>query len=165
MTKSAEDILRDEWDLLKKSGLLTSISCSAGPKRLGRKSYDMLHWNALMRAPKNSPYSGYMFKFEIDFTENYPNSRPVVKCKDKIYHMNIRESDGDVCVSSIKDSDDWKKAQDISTVLLSIFIIFSKPNPDSPYRGSIATLYNNNREEYIKKVKEECAKYATKITE
>ena len=56
----------------------------------------MLHWNALMRAPKNSPCGGYVFKSEIDFPENYPNSRPVLKCKDKIYHINIRESDGSV---------------------------------------------------------------------
>ena len=31
MTKSAEDIIRDEWDLLRKSGLLCQLNCSAGP--------------------------------------------------------------------------------------------------------------------------------------
>ena len=37
MTKSAEDTLRDEWDLLKKSGLLTSISYSVGNKKIRKK--------------------------------------------------------------------------------------------------------------------------------
>ena len=33
MSKSSEEIIREECDLLKKSGLLTQISCAAGPKK------------------------------------------------------------------------------------------------------------------------------------
>lgn len=161
MTKSVEETLREEWDLLKKSGLLSQIGCTAGPKK-NKGIYNMLHWNALIRGPKNSPYNGYMFKFEINFPENYPNSPPKVTCKTNIYHMNISEN-GDVCVSSIKDNNKWKTAKDISTVLLSIFIIFSKPNPNSPYRGEIAQLYTSDYEQYEKNVKEYCDKYAIKI--
>ena len=163
MTKSAEEILREEWDLLKKSGLLSQIGCSAGPKKT-KGIYNMFLWNALIRAPKNSPYSGYMFKFEIIFPSDYPNSAPKVTCKTKIYHMNISEN-GDVCVSSIKDGNKWKTARDISTVLLSIFIIFSKPNPQSPYRSDIAEQYQNKYEDYEKAVKDHCAKNAIKIPE
>ena len=161
MTKTAEEIIRDEWDLLKKSGLLSQIGCSAGPQKT-KGIYNMFKWNALLSGPKNSPYKGYMFKFEISFPTNYPDSPPTVTCKTDVYHMNISTS-GDVCVSSIKNNAKWKTAQDISTVLLSIFIIFSKPNPNSPYRGDIAKLFNSNREEYEKNVKEHCAKHAIKI--
>ena len=159
MNKTAEEILREEWDLLKKSGILNQIGCSAGPKK-NKGIYDMFLWNALIRGPKNSPYNGYMFKFEIEFPKDYPNSAPKVKCKSKIYHMNISE-DGNICVSSQKS--EWKNAKDISTVLLSIFIIFSKPNPDSYLRGDIANLYKSNREEYENKVKEHCKSNAIKI--
>lgn len=159
MNKSAEEILREEWDILKQSGILSQIGCSAGPKK-NKGIYNMFFWNALMRGPKNSPYNGYMFNFEINFPTNYPNSPPKVICKTNIYHMNISEK-GDICVSSQKGN--WKNAKDISTVLLSIFIIFSKPNPDSPLRGDIAQLYKSNPEEYEKKVKEYCENYAIKI--
>jgi ubiquitin-protein ligase len=74
--------------------------------------------------------------------------------------MNI-STGGKVCVSSVKD--EWGKAKNISTVLLSIFIIFSKPNPGSPYRSDIAELYRDNFQEYERRVKEHCAKYAIKI--
>lgn len=165
MNKTAEEILRDEWDLLKKSTLLSTISCSAGPTRIGKgKTYDMFKWNALMTGPKNSPYNGYMFKFEINFPKDYPNNPPIVKCLTDVYHMNINTS-GDVCVSSIKDQGKWSTIKDISSVLLSIFIIFSKPNPGSPYRREIAKLYKENYPEYEKKVKEYCAKFAIKIPE
>ena len=28
-----EEVIRNEWDLLKKSGLLTQIGCTAGPQK------------------------------------------------------------------------------------------------------------------------------------
>ena len=52
-----------------------------------------------------------------------------------------------------------------SAFLLSIFVIFEKPNPASPYQGDIAELYNKNFEQYKKNVKENCEKYAIKIPE
>ena len=161
MNKSAEEIIREEWDLLKKTGLLSQIGCSAGPK----KKTNIFEWNALMRGPKKSPFDGYMFQFEIKFPTDYPNSAPSVFCKTKIYHMNIQDNTGKVCVSSITNSNDWKRAQDISTVLSSIFIILSKPNPISPYRRDVAKLYNENKQEYEKNVKEWCKQYAIKIPE
>ena len=159
MSKTPEDIIRDEWDMLKKSGLLSQIGCSAGPIRT-KGIYNMFKWKALMRAPKNSPYDGYLYQFEIEFPNDYPNSAPKVYCKTDMYHMNI-STEGRVCVSSVKD--EWGKAKNISTVLLSIFIIFSKPNPGSPYRRDIAKLYSENIQEYERRVKEHCAKYALKI--
>lgn len=159
MTLSPEQIIRNEWDLLKKNGLLSQIGGSAGPK----KKTNLFEWNALIVAPKNSPYNGYMFQFEIIFPKDYPAHPPTVRCKTNVYHMNISSS-GDVCVSSIKNNNDWKNAFDISSVLFSIFIIFSKPNPGSPYNRDIANLYNSNRAEYERKVKEHCARYAMKIS-
>jgi ubiquitin-protein ligase len=159
MSKTPEDIIREEWDMLKKSGLLSQIGCSAGPIRT-KGIYNMFKWKALMRAPKNSPYDGYLYQFEIEFPNDYPNSAPKVYCKTDMYHMNI-STEGRVCVSSVND--EWGKAKNISTVLLSIFIIFSKPNPGSPYRGDIAKLYRENIQEYERRIKEHCAKYALKI--
>ena len=79
--------------------------------------------------------------------------------------MNIQESTGKVCVASITETDGLKRAQDISTVLLSIFIILSKPNPGSPYRSDVAKLFNENKTQYENNVKEWCEKYAIKIPE
>ena len=60
MSKTPEQIIREEWDLLKKSGLLNQIGCSAGPK----KKTNIFEWKALMRGPSNSPFNGYMFQFD-----------------------------------------------------------------------------------------------------
>ena len=165
--KIAIDTLRKEWDLLKTSGLLFQIACSAGPqvmRREGKKPiYNMLKWNATMKGPKNTPYEGYFFKFEITYPETYPDNAPTVTCKTKIYHMNIA-TDGDVCVSSITKKEGWVKAGDISSVLLSIFVILGRPNTDSPYRDKLAEQYIKNQKEYEDNAREECRKYATQIS-
>jgi ubiquitin-protein ligase len=168
-TKSlAIEILRSEWDSLKKSGLLCKIGCNAGPQILKRENkkpiYNMLRWNATIKGPKKSPYEGYMFKFEIIYKPTYPKEAPTVTCKSNIYHMNI-STDGDVCVTSIKEKDGWAKAGDISTVLTSIFVILSKPNIESPYRSKLRDLYVENKELYNKNAREQCEKYAIKFVE
>ncbi len=165
--KTAVETLTKEWDLLKKSGMLCQIGCAAGPqiiKREGKSKpmYNMFKWNALMRGPKKTPYDGYMFKFEITYPENYPEEAPTVTCKTNIYHMNI-SSGGDVCVASIKKDDGWARAGDISTVLLSIFVILGKPNTKSPYRDSLAELYLKDKKKYEENAREECKINAIKI--
>lgn len=175
--KKAEEALRKEWDLLKTSGLLSQIGCSAGPERIGRGPnkkpiYNMFKWKALMTGPKKSPYSGYLFEFEITYPYNYPEKPPNVNCKTNIYHMNVSTS-GNVCVASTKERPQyisenekknyWTEAGDISTVLLSIFCILAKPNPRDPYRSDLAELYDKNPEEYEKNAKEHCQKNAKKI--
>jgi ubiquitin-protein ligase len=125
MTKEeAEARLRNEWDWLKKSGLLSQIGCSAGPMRT-KGIYNLFKWKALMKAPESSPYSGYLYKFEINFPEDYPNSAPEVYCKTDMYHMNI-DTDGRVCVDSVNS--DWGRAKNINTVLFSIFVMASLQN-------------------------------------
>lgn len=172
------ETLRNEWDLLKKTGLLSQIGCTAGPKMIKsegikKPTYDMFEWKAIIRGPKRSPYEGYLFEFEIKYPENYPENPPKVICKTQIYHMNIR--DGNVCVSSTKKrplepnenerkTSYWEDAGDINTVLLSIFRILAKPNKDDPYITELAELYNNNRQEYEKNAREYCQKYAKKIS-
>ena len=62
--------------------------------------------------------------------------------------MNIRESDGDVSVTSIKDNNKWIEAKSISEVLKSLFVIFKRPDPGSPYKLNMANVYNINCKQY-----------------
>lgn len=165
----AEERIRSEWDLLKKTGILCQIGCTAGPQiieRDGKKKpiYDLFKWNAIIKGPKRSPYEGFLFKFEIIYPKTYPEEPPKVFCRSNIYHMNISIS-GDVCVSSIKDEKDWVKAGDISNVLLSIFVLlYKKPNTISPYRKELKEEFLKNENEYYKNAREYCEKFAIKCS-
>lgn len=147
----AEEIIRKEWDLIKKNPILSEIGCSAGPK----KKTNMFEWNAIIRGPKNSPYDGYLFKFTISFKNDYPNSAPTVKCESPVKHMNI-SSNGNVCVDSITKLNRWNEIKDVSSLLLSIFVIFKKPNPESPYNKELAKLYKNDKKKYEEEIRAFC---------
>ena len=157
---SPEEIIRKEWDLIKKNPILSEIGCSAGPK----KKSNMFEWNAIIRGPKRSPYEGYLFKFSITFPTNYPSSAPKVFCVSPVLHMNI-SGKGEVCVDSIKKQDAWGKIKDISGVLYSIFVIFNRPNPKSQYNSNIANLYVENKTKYEQEIRDFCQKNAIKLVE
>jgi ubiquitin-conjugating enzyme E2 D len=114
------------------------LNCSAGPI----DNSDIYKWEATVIGPSDSPYSGGIFKLEINFPTNYPFKPPKVKFITKIYHPNINSSGG-ICLDILKDN--WSPALTISKVLLSICSLLDDPNPDDPLVMDIAHKYVNNR--------------------
>jgi ubiquitin-conjugating enzyme E2 D/E len=154
---SVDEIIMEEYDIVKKSKFLRSIGCSAGPKVKNK----MKEWTAVYKGPKGTPYEGFLFELNIIFPKDYPNSAPQVECLTPIYHMNI--SGKNICVSSIKT--DWSKAKNISNVLVSIFYILCVPEPKDPYVPALAQLYKDNQKLYEKNARDFCEKHAIKIEE
>ena len=80
---------------------------------------------ALIIGPKNTPYFGGNFIFEIKFPKNYPSSPPFVKLlttdKTVRFNPNLYEC-GKVCLSILGtwNGPSWKKVMNIRLVLLSI---------------------------------------------
>jgi len=87
----------------------------------------------------------------IDFTEDYPNKAPTVKFLTKIFHPNIY-ADGSICLDILQNQ--WSPIYDISAILTSIQSLLCDPNPNSPANSEAARLYQENRREYERKVKE-----------
>lgn len=102
---------------------------------------------ALVIGPKNTPYFGGNFIFEIIFPKNYPNNPPSVKLlttdKTVRFNPNLYEC-GKVCLSILGtwSGPSWKKVMNIRLILLSIqsllneFPVINEPgfehvNPDN----------------------------------
>lgn len=115
-------------------------NCSAGP--IGD---DLLHWDAQIFGPADSPYEGGLFKLDISFPPKYPFKPPNVKFITKIYHPNIAPN-GSICLDILKDQ--WTPALTISKVLLSICSMLNDPNPDDPLVADIAFQYKTDYETY-----------------
>ena len=113
--------IRQDLDLIKSSELLSSIGCSAGPKR----KTDIFNWNVLLKGPKNSCYENGLFKLLLKFPTNYPIDPPDIKFVTKIYHPNV-SNDGVICVSS--KSTDWDKNRNIINVIYSIYDLLKTTN-------------------------------------
>jgi len=115
-------------------------NCSAGPK--GDNLYE---WVSTILGPPGSVYEGGVFFLDIHFSPEYPFKPPKVVFRTRIYHCNIN-SQGVICLDILKDK--WSPALTISKVLLSICSLLTDCNPADPLVGSIATQYQQNREEH-----------------
>ena len=79
----------------------------------------------------------------------------------KIYHPNI-DTAGRICLDVLKSppQGSWKPAQNIYTVLTSIQLLVSEPNPDDGLMADISHEYKHNRPRFVEKAKEWVQMYA-----
>ena len=61
-------------------------------------------------------------------------------------------ADGSICLDILQNQ--WSPIYDISAILTSIQSLLCDPNPNSPANSEAARLYQENRREYERKVKE-----------
>lgn len=101
--------------------------------------------------PDDTPWEGGTFKLVLEFTEDYPNKAPQVRFLTKMFHPNIY-NDGQICLDILQNQ--WSPIYDISAILTSIQSLLCDPNPASPANSEASRLYNENRREYNRRVRE-----------
>ena len=116
-------------------------------------------WIVIIFGPKNSPFEGGIFKLEVNLNPaEYPEVPPKIKFLTKIFHPNVNESNGNICLDILQD--EWSPALTILTTAISIISFLTDPNADSPLNSNAGTMYKNNRNAYDTKVREFTKKYA-----
>jgi ubiquitin-conjugating enzyme E2 A len=108
-------------------------------------------WQAIIFGPDDTPWEGGTFKLLMEFSEDYPNKPPAVKFLTTMFHPNIY-ADGKICLDILQNQ--WSPIYDIAAVLTSIQSLLSDPNPASPANGEASQLYERDRREYNRKVRE-----------
>eukprot|EP00054_Salpingoeca_dolichothecata_P004800 m.31943 g.31943 ORF g.31943 m.31943 type:complete len:186 (-) comp14869_c0_seq1:141-698(-) len=119
----------------------------------------MLEFFVKFHGPKNSPYEGGVWKVHVEIPDGYPYKSPSIGFMNKIFHPNIDELSGSVCLDVINQT--WSPMYE----LLNVFEMFlpqllSYPNPADPLNGEAAALLMNSPDEYKQRVKDHVAKYA-----
>ncbi|PON61081.1 Ubiquitin-fold modifier-conjugating enzyme [Parasponia andersonii] len=118
-------------------------------------------FNVEFHGPKDSLYEGGFWKIRVELPDAYPYRSPSIGFVNKIFHPNVDELSGSVCLDVINQS--WSPMFD----LLNVFEVFLPqlllyPNPSDPLNGDAASLMMKDRKLYDQKVKEYCEKYAKK---
>ncbi|KAI7735333.1 hypothetical protein M8C21_029750 [Ambrosia artemisiifolia] len=140
-----------------------------------------------MNGPPDSSYAGGVWKVRVELPDDYPYSSPSIGFVNRIYHPNIDEVSGTVCLDVLNQS--WSpmfgkiildlfKLNGIFDIfliimnpfngfvdLVNVFEVFLPqllldPNADDPLNAEAANLLLGDKETYEQRVKEYCERYA-----
>ena len=125
---------------------------------------NLFKWRCTIIGPPGTPFEGGMFPAEVDFPEDFPNNPPEMHFLCPMWHPNIDEKTGKVCISILhkpgKDPHEYEQSQErwlpvhtIESIVVSVLSMLTDPNCESPLNVPAARDYNNNRQEYNKKVR------------
>ncbi|KAI8872911.1 hypothetical protein GQ42DRAFT_131693 [Ramicandelaber brevisporus] len=112
------------------------------------------------KGPQETPYADGVWKIHVELPDNYPFRSPSIGFMNKIFHPNIDEASGSVCLDVINQT--WSPMYDLINII-DIFLpqLLRYPNPADPLNGEAAALLNRDPTRYEAKVKEYVQRYAT----
>ncbi|KAM0945859.1 putative ubiquitin-conjugating enzyme E2, ubiquitin-conjugating enzyme/RWD [Dioscorea sansibarensis] len=116
---------------------------------------------ARIKGPEGSVYSDGVFTLKIQIPERYPFQPPIVIFTTPVYHPNIDDG-GRICLDilNLPPKGAWQPSLNISTVLTSIGLLLSEPNPDDGLMAETSREYKYNRQVFDQKARCWTEKYA-----
>jgi len=135
-------------DLEKDYNLLSSI----GIKLLFTEKVNEIE--GFIKAPENSPYRNGIFNFLIKFDMDYPENKPQLKIKTKIFHAEV-SNDGH-CIRFLNIWDE--KNSKISLILIGLYEFFFSNDKDTGYDNEAYKIYKKKNPILFEQKCQECIK-------
>lgn len=61
-----------------------------------------MEWEGVIFGAVDSPFQDGTFQVKLTFPDEYPAKPPTVKFVSKMFHPNVKESNGLVCIDILK---------------------------------------------------------------
>ncbi|CAI9285930.1 unnamed protein product [Lactuca saligna] len=128
-------------------------------------SFSLTSIDAQIQGPEDTVYEKGVFKIKIQIPERYPFQPPSVTFATPIYHPNI-DTGGRICLDilNLPPKGAWQPSLNISTVLTSIGLLLSEPNPDDGLMCEASKEYKYNKQVFDQKARSMTEKYAKSDT-
>jgi ubiquitin-conjugating enzyme E2 H len=125
---------------------------------LGEDTLSAFH--VMLKGPADSPYEGGLWKVRVELPPQYPYRSPSIGFTTRIFHPNVDEASGSVCLDVINQT--WSPMFD----LLNVFEVFLPqlllyPNANDPLNGAAASLFLRDQAAFNQAVKTHVARHAS----
>ncbi|SEI34856.1 YALIA101S05e12288g1_1 [Yarrowia lipolytica] len=110
--------------------------------------------------PEETPFQGGIWKIHVELPNEYPYKSPSIGFVNKIFHPNIDELSGSVCLDVINQT--WSPMFDMVNIF-EVFLpqLLRYPNPSDPLNGEASGMLMREPKQYEEKVKDYVTKYAS----
>ncbi|ANB11188.1 E2 ubiquitin-conjugating protein UBC8 [Sugiyamaella lignohabitans] len=112
------------------------------------------------KGPSETPFDGGAWKIHVELPDQYPYKSPSIGFVNKIFHPNIDELSGSVCLDVINQT--WSPMFDMVNIF-EVFLpqLLRYPNPTDPLNGEASALLLREPKAYEKRVQEYVKLYAS----
>ncbi|KAI9714029.1 MAG: hypothetical protein M1820_000759 [Bogoriella megaspora] len=99
---------------------------------------NLSHLDVLLTGPQGTAYEGGLWKLHLDIPKEYPSAPPTACFRTTIWHPNVEQTSGSVCVDTLKR--DWESKLTLRDILVTISCLLIYPNPASALNAEAGAL-------------------------
>ena len=125
--------------------------------------YVQFHGPAESTSPRThlAPYENGVWRVHVELPDQFPYKSPSIGFVNKIFHPNIDEGSGSVCLDVINQT--WSPMFDCINIFETFLPqLLRYPNPTDPLNGEAAALLMRDPDAYNRRVREYVTNYASK---
>ena len=109
-------------------------------------SDDLTQLVVFITGAEGTPYSSGLWRLHLKIPTDYPKNPPKATFKTRIYHPNVDEKTGAVCLETLKR--DWDPKLTLKDILVTISCLLIQPNPDSALNAAAGALIQEDYDSF-----------------
>ena len=149
MANRTERILK-EFDILNNSKVIPIVKCEL-------INNDINNWKVSFKGSSCSPYEDGIFQLKVTLKNDFPEKRPWIYFITKMFHPNVRQSDGLISLNLLYG---WVKTMTIEEIINGFIQVMDNPKKGVGYGEEPQQLLEKDEEAFFEKVEEYTMKYA-----
>jgi ubiquitin-conjugating enzyme E2 S len=114
----------------------------------GDPSDDLRGLSIHLVGPTSTPFESGVFLVTLRMPDAYPQEPPKANFHTRIFHPNVDDRTGDVCVETLKR--DWNPKLTLKDVLSTIRCLLVYPNPDSSLNEEAGKMIQDGYEVFVR---------------